>query len=264
MDFSKELYEAKKVAITAGKAIMEIYHNDFTVDYKDDFSPVTKADLLADNIILTKLKEAFPNHAFLSEESADDLSRLDNDYCFIIDPIDGTTEFISKSGEFTVNIGLAYKHEMVMGVIYVPVLDELYYAEKGKGAYKVKDRVYTKLNVSKRTGKIRVAESRAHKTKSLSKLYEENVSNIEKVYEVGSTLKGCYLASGILDAFYKFGLGTKEWDVAAMAIIVEEAGGIFNELNHNKMLFNKADVRNVNGYYVINKEENLFSYKHLL
>lgn len=264
MNFSKELYEAKKIAITAGKKVMEIYRTDFSVDYKEDESPVTKADLAANDIIIDRLTSMFPDYAFLSEESNDDIKRLENDYCFIIDPIDGTKEFVNKTGEFTINIALAYKQEIVMGVIYAPVLDELYYAEKGKGAFKVKDQEHVKLVVSTRTGNLRVAESRSHKTEKGKQLYKENSDKIEKLYEVGSTLKGCFLASGKIEAFYKFGMGTKEWDIAAMSIVVEEAGGVFRDLSHKLIKYNKEDVYNRNGYYAINNEVNGFNFDHLI
>ncbi len=263
MDFSKELYEAKKIAIIAGKKVMDIYRTDFLVDYKQDESPVTKADLLANDIIINRLHEVFPHYAYLSEESADDFARLNNDFCFIIDPIDGTKEFVNKTGEFTINIALAYKQDIVMGVIYAPVLEELYYAELNKGCYRVKDGEITKLSVSDRTDKLRVVESRSHKSEKVKRLYEENFARIEKAYELGSTLKGCLLAGGKLEAFYKFGLGTKEWDIAAMDIIIHEAGGIFRDLNHQRFKYNKEDVYNKHGYYALNKECNIFNFEHI-
>src|SRR5690554_1791213 len=252
MDFSKELYEAKKAAITAGKRVLKIYLTDFSVEYKEDESPVTQADIEANNIIIKHLKEKFPSYSILSEESVDDVSRLNNDYCFIIDPIDGTKEFVNKTGEFTINIALSYKQEIVVGVIYAPILEELYYAEKGKGAFKVKERKYTSLHVSDRNENFRVAESRSHKSEEVRKLYEVNKDKIKKYCEVGSTLKGCLLASGKLEAFYKFGSGTKEWDIAAMDIIIHEAGGVFRNLNHNKFKYNKKDVYNKYGYFAVN------------
>ncbi len=264
MNFSKELYEAKKAAITAGKKVIEIYRTEFTVDYKEDESPVTIADITANNIIVKCLKEAFPNYAILSEESADDFERLYNDYCFIIDPIDGTTEFVNKTGEFSINIALAYKNEVVMGLIYVPVLEELYFAEIGKGSYKIKKRNTTKLCVSNRIYNLRIARSRSHKTEQAKQLYEENKNKIEKQFEIGSTIKGCFLASGMLEAFYKFGVGTKEWDIAAMDLIITEAGGVFKDLNHKRIKYNKKDVYNKNGYYALNIEDNIFKFDHLV
>lgn len=264
MNFSNELYEAKKAAIIAGMKVMEIYRTKFNVDYKEDESPVTIADITANNIIINRLKEAFPQYAILSEECADDKERLINDYCFIIDPIDGTKEFVNKNGEFTINIALAYKQEVVMGVIYAPVLDELYFAEIGKGSFMVKERQYTKILVSNRKNNLRIAQSRSHKTKQAKQLYEENKDRIENLYEVGSTLKGCFLASGKLEGFYKFGLGTKEWDIAAMDLIITEAGGIFRDLNYQKFRYNKSDVYNRFGYFALNNAENTFKFDHLV
>lgn len=263
LNFEKELYETKKVAITAGKKIMEIYRQEFEVDYKSDDSPVTKADLAANDIILNRLMEQFPNYAYLSEESEDDLIRMSNDFCFIIDPLDGTKEFVKRTGEFTVNIALAYKNEVVMGVIYAPVIDELYYAVKGQGAYKVKDGEHTKLQVSNRKDNLIVASSRSHKTKEQTMLYDKYANRIEKHYTVGSSLKGCYIAAGIIDVFYRFGLGTKEYDIAAMVLIVEEAGGIVKQLDHTPFTFNRKDIYNRKGYYVLNSLENLFEYDEI-
>ncbi len=264
MDFSKELYEAKKAAILAGKKVMEIYHTDFKVDYKTDDSPVTIADIQANKVIISHLQKYFSSYAILSEESKDDGERLNNDYCFIIDPIDGTKEFVNKTGEFSINIALAYKQKIVVAVIYVPVLEELYCAEKGKGAYKIKAREKSKLYVSNRRDNLRVAESRSHKSAEVSLLYKENKAKIEKVYEVGSTIKGCFLASGVIDAFYKFGLGTKEWDIATMDLIIHEAGGIFRDLQHQQFKYNKKDVYNYWGYYALNSDKNYFEFEHII
>lgn len=259
MDFSKELYEAKKIAIIAGKKILEIYRGQkYKVYTKEDNSPVTEADLAADKIIISRLKEAFPSYSILSEESEDDLSRLENDYCWIIDPIDGTKEFVNRNGEFTVNIALVYKHEVVVGVIYAPVLDELYYGEKGKGSYVVKDREYKRLKVSDRTGKINLAISKSHKSKADEELIEKYKDNIAKVYQVGSTLKGCFTAKGIIDVVYKAVSYTKEWDIAAMQLIVEEAGAIMRDTKHNKIIYNREFVVNEHGYYIVNRKENVF------
>ena len=139
MDLTKELTIAKELAIKAGKEILIIYDSDdFQITNKSEnnyASPLTKADLKANEIIVTKLRKEFPSYAILTEEEKDDKIRLNNDYVWIIDPIDGTKEFIKKNGEFTVNIALVYKNEVVLGVIYVPVSEELYYATKNNGSY---------------------------------------------------------------------------------------------------------------------------------
>ena len=119
----------KQLAVLSGKKIKEVYDEEKLfgqVEYKTDHSPLTKADKLANEIIVKGLREAFPNYSILSEEEKDNLDRLHNDYCFIVDPLDGTKEFIKRNGQFTVNIALAYKHRSVIGVIYVPVTGELY------------------------------------------------------------------------------------------------------------------------------------------
>ena len=125
--FEKELEIAIEAARKASTIILEIYNSrELGVEIKDDNSPVTRADKAADKIIREHLAKHFPNYALLTEESSDDLSRLNNDYVFIVDPIDGTKEYVAHSDEFTVNIGLAYKHKPVMGVILIPVTGELY------------------------------------------------------------------------------------------------------------------------------------------
>ena len=136
------MYELElKIMLEAGKKarekIMEIYNNGFTVEIKSDNSPVTQADKQADQIIRNTLKDHFPQYAILTEESNDDLSRLDNDYCFIVDPVDGTKDFVAKNGEFATNIALAYKHEIVVGVVFIPAKGDIYYALKGEGAYHI-------------------------------------------------------------------------------------------------------------------------------
>ena len=148
--YLKELEIAKKAAVMAGRAIMEVYESgDFGIEAKADDSPLTLADKAANRIIVDMLKAEFPGYAVLSEEEQDDLSRLENDLCFVVDPLDGTKEFIKRNGQFTVNIALADDHESVMGVIYVPVTGELYYASKGHGSFLEKDGAVTELHVSR-------------------------------------------------------------------------------------------------------------------
>lgn len=260
MNYEKELKEMKVAALRAGEKIMEIYESGFSVNFKADHSPITAADIAANKIILDHLKDKFPTYAFLSEETEDDLSRLTNDYCFIIDPIDGTKEFVNKNGEFTVNIALAYKNKVVVGVIYAPVLDELFYAVKGEGSYCVKDNKVTRLKVSDRRDNIIMTQSRSHLSKEQEALYEKYKERIDRVQTIGSSLKGCYIAKGEIDAFYRFGMGTKEYDIAAMVLIVEEAGGIVRQLDHSEFEFNREDIYNRKGYYILNHIDNLFDY----
>ena len=137
MNTERLLEVTKTVAVEAGIAIMEIYDNceDMQVEYKEGEMPLTAADKASNAIIVETLKKEFPEYAVLSEEEKDDKERLSNPYCFVVDPLDGTKEFIKRNGQFTVNIALSYEKESVLGVIYVPVTGELYYAAKGKGSY---------------------------------------------------------------------------------------------------------------------------------
>lgn len=258
MTWMKELETAKYAAVEAGKAIMTIYDSmDISVEYKSDHSPLTAADKASNQIIVDMLKKSFPSYAVLSEEEKDDKARLHNDYCFIVDPLDGTKEFIKRNGQFTVNIALAYRHETVMGVIYVPVTGKLYYAAKGYGSYvellKGKSR---KLSVSHNTdiSFLRVVMSSSHGCKQMDDLIEKyQFTNLVKV---GSSLKGCMIAEDKADVYYRFN-PTMEWDTAAMQCIVEEAGGIFRQMDGTEMTYNRENCVNEKGFYIINHEKNL-------
>lgn len=127
----------KNLSIQAGEEILRQYDLKIEIEYKKDHSPVTAADKAADKIIVSGLKVAFPEIPVLAEESADDPLRLGQRYCFVVDPLDGTKEYINKNGEFTVNIALVEDGKPIAGVIYVPVLEEMYFAGKGIGAYSI-------------------------------------------------------------------------------------------------------------------------------
>ena len=135
--YEKELAAMIQAALDAEKGILKVYSKPFQVEIKSDNSPVTEADKGADTLIRQELGQAFPKYAFLTEESKDDKKRLENDYVFIVDPVDGTKEFVSRNGEFCTNIALAYKHEVVVGVINIPMKNVIYYAVKGEGAFKL-------------------------------------------------------------------------------------------------------------------------------
>lgn len=256
--WEKELEVCKKAAIAAGGAIMEIYNGaeDMQVEYKDGDMPLTVADKAANAVIVTMLREHFPEYAILSEEEKDNLSRLSNDFCFVVDPLDGTKEFIKRNGQFTVNIALAYQQHSVMGVIYVPVTGELYYAAQGDGAYKLRaDGALEKLHVSDNVevSSLRVVLSNSHGCKQMEELLEKYC--LTNFVKVGSSLKGCMVASGEADVYFRHN-PTMEWDTAAMQCVVEEAGGIFRQLDGTEMLYNRENSLNDKGFYAINCERN--------
>lgn len=255
MMYQEVVEVSKKISVTAGEAIMEIYNQEdiWQVEYKEGHMPLTLADKKAHEIIAAELQARFPEYALLSEEGEDDEKRLDNPYCFIVDPLDGTKEFIKKNGQFTVNIALAYRGRPVTGVIYVPASGELYYAEKGSGAYFEKDGKTTKLLVSDRTKDPRVVMSSSHGCEEMERLLEKY--QLTNLVRVGSSIKGCMIARGDAEIYYRHN-PTMEWDTAAMQCIVEEAGGIFRQMDDSEMTYNRRDCVNRKGFYIINCEKN--------
>ncbi len=255
MELQKIIEVLKKVSVEAGKAIMDVYNNceDMQIEYKEGDMPLTAADKAANAIIVDCLKKEFPEYAILSEEEKDNLSRLENDYCFIVDPLDGTKEFIKRNGQFTINIALAYKHKSILGVIYVPVIEELYYAAQGLGAFLQVNGQVTKLAVSNRTSDIRVVMSNSHGCPEMDQLLEKY--HLTNFVSMGSSLKGCVIAKGEAEVYYRYN-PTMEWDTAAMQCIVEEAGAIFRQMDGSEMTYNREDSLNRKGFYIINCQEN--------
>ncbi len=250
---SEVLETVKNVTMEAGKVILEVYSKDFSVDYKADQSPITEADQRSNTLIVQTLSNKYPECAILAEESHDDPERLNNQWCFIIDPLDGTKEFVKKNGEFTINVALAFCGKPVLGVIGIPVTGELYYAAKGLGAYYERDGQAQKITVSARTENIRMLASRSHRSDKLQALIEKN--NIKNIASVGSAIKGCLIARGEAEVYYRFGY-TMEWDTAAMQCIVEEAGGVFRQMDDSEMTYNRVNSLNEKGFYIINHPAN--------
>lgn len=257
-EFNLELTEMIKAGVKAREKILEVYHGEFDVEIKEDNSPVTLADKCADKMISTHLKEKFPKYAMLTEESIDDKKRLENDYCFIVDPVDGTKDFVARNGEFATNIALCGKHEIVVGVVVIPVSGEIYYAIKNQGAYYKKD-YYSpseKIHVSNKVDDLTLYISRFHATdKEMEQI--KAFPQISKVEQHGSSLKACYIAHGKGEIHYRLSAGTKEWDTAAIQIIVEEAGGLFIKPDGTRYKYNREDVYNREGYIITNCEKNI-------
>ena len=226
-NFNKEFEVALKAIKEASKVVMEIYHDDFTINIKSDNSEVTNADISSENIIRNHLINNFPTYAILSEETTDSFDRLDNDYCFIVDPLDGTKDFVNKTDNFAINIALSYKNEIVMGLISVPCRNLIYYAIKGQGAYKIENNEVIKINVSNKVKNITMLTSKFF-SKGNSKY--ENHDLIDKMLSIGSSYKACLIAEGKAELCIKEDPHTKEWDTAPSEIIVKEAGGIMSNV----------------------------------
>jgi len=240
-----KLEDIKMVALQAGEAIVKIYEKDFIVDFKDDKSPLTEADLKSNEIICDFLEKNYPNIPLMSEENKEVPYeiRKDWEYYWCIDPIDGTKEFIKKNGEFTVNIALIYNNIPVLGVVYAPALDEMYYAKKGEGAYK--NGVKLPLNTnSQPKEKLFVVASKSH----LSPETQEFINNLDakEIVQIskGSSLKLCMVADGSADIYPRLA-PTMEWDTAAADTIVREAGKMTYQVPSNEpLIYNKKSLIN--------------------
>ena len=255
--WEEQLNAAIEAGVKAIEGILKIYNSDFAVEIKEDDSPVTLADKNADKVIRKYLHSKFPTYAFLTEESTDDLSRLENDYVWIVDPVDGTKDFVAKDGGFTTNIALAYKHEAVVGVVVVPLTGEIYFAAKGMGAFYRKDGVTKRIHVSDKLTDLTVYKSVFHSKPEEDAKIEKFKDRIGRVEKWGSALKPCRIAEGLAEITYRISGGTKEWDTAAFQVIVEEAGGYVLEPNGKRLTYNREDVYNRNGYIVVNRKENI-------
>ncbi|MBE6723716.1 MAG: adenylyl-sulfate kinase [Ruminococcaceae bacterium] len=253
----------------ASERIMEYYDGVYSVEYKEDKSPLTSADVTSNDCICAMLRNAFPEVELLSEEAQDTGRRLsDRAGVFIVDPLDGTKEFLSHNGEFCVSIGFAEGRKVRAGVIAVPDREVLYYAAEGIGAYKIPFDALTedfspgdgeKLHVSDRTDGLVVTVSRSHLDRDTEEFLALNRDKIAEVVTVGSCLKGCLIAEGRADLHWRRGAFMKEWDTAAMQIIAEEAGGRFTDSDGAPMPANREDPRNLNGMLIVNRPESLSS-----
>jgi 3'(2'), 5'-bisphosphate nucleotidase len=239
------LQSIENIAKKAGNAIIAIYNKDFKIEYKDDKSPLTEADLKSNEIICDALVKLYPNIPILSEENKmiEYDERKEWEYFWCIDPIDGTKEFIKKNGEFTVNIALIYKDTPVLGVVYAPVLDDMYIAKQNEGAFKNGERLPLKIN-SNPSKKLSVVASKSHLSKEtqafIDALKTEEIAQVSK----GSSLKLCMVAEGVADIYPRLA-PTMEWDTAAADAIVREAGKMTYQFeNERPLLYNKENLLN--------------------
>jgi 3'(2'), 5'-bisphosphate nucleotidase len=240
-----ELEPIVNIAKEAGDAIMKIYQKDFEVEYKDDKSPLTQADITSNEIICSSLEKLYPNIPIISEENKqiEYEIRKNWEYYWCIDPIDGTKEFIKKNGEFTVNIALIHKNIPVLGVVYAPAIDEMYKAKKGEGAFKNN----IKLPISRDDDKFIIVASKSHMSEETQKYIDEIKTNKEKVLiSKGSSLKLCLVAEGRADIYPRLA-PTMEWDTAAADAIVRESGKMsyqFDKNNNQPIIYNKENLLN--------------------
>lgn len=236
------LEKVRNIAHLAGDKILEVYDTDFSVDEKSDSSPLTVADLAAHTVISAALIELTPNVPVLSEEGADMpyADRAAWECYWLVDPLDGTREFVKRNGEFTVNIALIELQQPVLGVVFVPVTGVCYSAARGLGAFKqgpedpqiaINSRAFDPEHIT-------VAGSRSHGNEA-TRRFIDSLGDAD-VISIGSSLKFCLVAEGKVDVYPRFG-PTSEWDTAAAQCVVEEAGGEVVDLGFQPLRYNTKE-----------------------
>jgi 3'(2'), 5'-bisphosphate nucleotidase len=242
---SDMLSEVAGLGKRAGSRILDIYNSDsFDTRLKDDLSPLTSADSASHAIIVTGLKKLMSGVPVLSEESQAvpyDVRKKWDEY-WLVDPLDGTKEFIKRNGEFTVNIALVKKNEPVLGFVYAPVSGLSYFAQKGSGAFKKSpEGPIQKIAVQRNFQHgLKVVASRSHESRE-SGFFEK--LGITEYIRMGSSLKFCLVAEGRAHLYPRF-LPTMEWDTAAAQCVAREAGADITDLSGNPLRYNKKDLLN--------------------
>lgn len=259
------LFSALQASLKAGEEILKVYDSDFAVEHKDDKSPLTLADKKAHNAIAEILKNH--NIPLLSEEgkSIDYSERCQWDYFWMVDPLDGTKEFIKRNGEFTVNIALIHNQKAILGVIYVPVNKTLYFAAEGVGCYKstinnqqsvivsLQELIKSsnKLPLETSNTKFTVVASRSHLSEE-TEMFIAGLKNQHTEIEFissGSSIKLCLVAEGSANVYPRFA-PTMEWDTAAGQAICEIAGKkVIDYTNNQNLMYNKPNL--LNNWFIV-------------
>lgn len=255
--YENELAVSIELARDVGEVILKHYETPLTIEHKihkDNFAePVTEADRIANDLIVSALRGEFPDDGILAEESEDDASRLDKNRVWIIDPIDGTSGFIDGTGDFAVQIGLAEEGKSILGVVYQPIQRTIYYAAKGKGAWiessgQKKQTLVSDLSI---LSEMRLAASRSHYSSRMNRVVQ--ALNVKEEIRSGSVgLKVGLIVSRECDIYVHLSPRTKEWDICAPEIILREAGGNFTDLFGSPFIYNTPDPRNLNGIVATN------------
>lgn len=255
--YVRELQVAVRAALAAGEIIREYYaHGSIAVETKSDASPVTAADRDANAVIVKTLQAEFPDDYLLSEELPDATERLSRSRVWIIDPLDGTRDFVQRTGHFAVHVGLAVDGKPVVGAVYVVADDVMYSASIGGGAWCTLDiakeaRGGTRLHVSTRTEQLRFGQSRTNPHPALAPFFAKALP-ASSVVGKGASLKFMAIADGSLDAAIYPGTGEHEWDTCAPEIILREAGGRLTDLDGNDFIYNQPELTHPRGSLATN------------
>ncbi|PIN73775.1 3'(2'),5'-bisphosphate nucleotidase CysQ [Candidatus Woesearchaeota archaeon CG10_big_fil_rev_8_21_14_0_10_45_16] len=236
--------------LEAGKAVMEIYSRDYDISRDKDGEPTTEADKKSNQILMNALGKT--GHMILSEEDVNDEKRLGEEYVWIVDPIDGTSDFVNKTGEFTIMVGLVKDHVPVLGLVLWPPQKILFIGEKGKGAYKLEKGEWQKIRCSSKTDlkECRLMRSRHHLSEEEQRVASE--LGITMAAARGSSLKAMDIAQGSGDLYFTLTSKIKQWDTCASYCILTEAGGKMTDIFGNALQYNTTKVNHENGILATN------------
>ena len=237
------LQNLQQLVLQAGEAIMQVYAQaDFGVEQKQDDSPVTQADLAAHYVLVDGLARLTPDIAIVSEEDPESLTVPRQHSCYwLIDPLDGTKEFINRNGQFTVNLALIENHRPSFGLVSTPVDQTLYWGGQGLGCWRLKDNALTQLQVQPNHQPVKVVASKSH----LNDATREFITNLgeTELVQAGSSLKLLRIAEGKADVYPRMA-PTCEWDTAAAQAVLEGAGGSVTQADGSLMMYDKEDILN--------------------
>ena len=255
--YDHELRVALELAREAGAAILDLYEGPLDIEQKasaDDREPVTQADKLANEIIVARLRQEFPEDGILAEESIDTAHRLDKSRVWMIDPLDGTTGFIDGNGDFAVQIGLTENGECVLGVVYQPLTDVLYRAVHGGGTWIERsdgEPEQARVSSHREISTMRLAASRSHRSPRMDKVVE--AFGLKEEIRRGSVgIKVGLIVEQQSDLYVHLSPRTKQWDTCAPQVILHEAGGCITDLFGHPLRYNHVDVQNRNGVVASN------------
>ena len=249
-DFKDITEFLRNVSIKASKKILEIYNHSFDVKKKLDDSPLTTADLESNDIICKSLEKEFPNIPVISEENR--IRDYKEAVFFLVDPLDGTKEFINKNGEFTVNIGLVIDNISRLGVIEIPVTGVQYFSD-GESSFKFEKKNLKKISSLNKRNKIKIVVSRSHLDSFTVNLLKK-ITNEHSTLKVGSSIKFCLVAEGEADLYLRKG-NTMEWDTAAGSAIIKTSNSKVCDFSLKELKYGKKDFRN-SSFIVCNENIN--------
>jgi len=254
VQYQDELVIAERAATAAGAVIMAHYaRGEIAVETKADSSPVTIADREANAAIVEILRAAYPADAILSEETPDDAARLAHRRVWIVDPLDGTRDFVARTGQFGVHVGFCVDGVAVVGAVYQPVAETLYAAASGGGAWRQRAGTRERLQVSAeaRLDALRIGVSRLNASSALGRCLA-SASLAARAIAMGASTKHMAVAAGELDAVISLSTGEQEWDTCAPEVVVREAGGQLTDGDGRPFRYNQRDPMHYRGSLVSN------------